>query len=109
MGFCTVSFLRFLEIRSKLVGIEPIWREGQVHTKCIYTTSPKVWKWVLPSNLQSSSKCIYSLLKYRNMHIRCLVIATGIIYSLQPLFSTDPALHERTMSCICEMAFGTLQ
>lgn len=35
MGFCTVSFLKFLEIQSKLVGIEPIRREGQVHAKYI--------------------------------------------------------------------------
>lgn len=97
MGFCTVSFLKFLEIWSKLVGIEAIWRERQVHAEYIYKTSCKLWKQVLPLNPQSSSKCIYSL-KRRNKHIMCLVIAIDVIYSLQPLFSRDLALDWKTVS-----------
>lgn len=57
------------------------------------------FKWVLPLNLQSSSKCIYSL-KRRNKHRTCLVIATDVIYSLQPLFSGDLALDWNTVPCI---------
>lgn len=33
VAFCTASFLKFLGIQSKLLGLEPRWREGQVHAK----------------------------------------------------------------------------
>lgn len=86
VGFCTISFPKFLEIQSKLVRIEPVWRKGRVHSKYSHKTFSEVWKQVLPLDLQPNSKCIYSL-KRRNKHMKmCLVTTAGVIYSLQPLF-----------------------
>lgn len=57
------------------------------------------FQWVLPLNLQSSSHCIYSI-KRSNKRITCLVIAIDVLYSLQPLFSSDLALDWNVVSRI---------
>lgn len=86
VGFCTVSLLKFLEIQSKLVRIEAVWREGRAHSKGCHKTFSEVWQQVPPLDLRPSSECIYSL-KRRNKHPKmCLVLTAGVIYSLQTLF-----------------------
>lgn len=98
---------------------ELLWDFAQDHSLNFWRSSQSLWglshsgeggkfmqskfKWVLPLNLQSSSKCSCSL-KRQNKHVTCPVTAADVACSAQPLLQCSQL--ERGVSQTSQTVFS---